>query len=560
MESRNGLGFWLLAAATGALSGLGAAGLERLLRLVERLAWPPGETFLASVSAASAPHRMAVLALAGLLVSAVLVLTRRPLGGHGTAQIIESIWYRGGRLQFWRTLLRGVLSIVGVGLGVSLGREGALIQSGAAAGSKLAEKLRLSSSEARLLVACGAASGIGAAYNVPIGAAVFGLEVLLGSLALELLGPIVVSCVLATLVSRTLLSAQPSYLIPHYSLLRPQELGWALAVGLLVGLASAGFVRVLDWLPRVVERLPERARPALPTVATLATGAVALAFPAVLGNGYDAVNAALHDALPLRLLLLLPLLKLAATAACSASGIPGGLFTPSLFFGGLLGGAVGALANAVVPGSASPGSLALLGMAASLAGTTHAAASSVLILFELTADYGMVLPLMLTAVVAVEVSRRAEPHSLYTAVLNRRKVPLPVAPSPLWMRSVTDVRALVEPARTVPPMTPFGDLLVRLLSTEDDELFVADEEGRFLGIVTLAAIKGHIGSNEDLTMVVAADVMDPGTEPLSPELSLAEAALRCGSTELHRLPVIDRKTGKLLGTMARRELFKRGTF
>ena len=220
---------------------------------------------------------------------------------------------------------------------------------------------------------------------------------------------------------------------------------------------------------------------------------------------------------------------------------------------------MGAVANAIVPGIASPGSLALLGMAASLAGTTHAVASAVLILFELTADYGMVLPLMLTAVVAVEVSRRVEAHSLYTAVLHRRRVPLPVAPSPLWMRSVSDVRALIEPAQTVPPMTSFSDLLVRLLSTADEELFVGDEEERFLGMVTLSALKGHIGQNEDLTMVVAADVMDPGSEPLSPELSLAEAALRCGSTELHRLPVIDRRTGKLLGTLSRRELFKRGT-
>ncbi|MGC4115816.1 MAG: chloride channel protein [Myxococcales bacterium] len=331
-------------------------------------------------------------------------------------------------------------------------------------------------------------------------------------------------------------------------------------MGGAVGLASAGFVRLLDWLPQQVERVSERWRALLPLAAMLVTGLIAAGFPAVLGNGYDAVNAALHGALSLRLLLLLPLLKLLTTALCSASGVPGGLFTPSLFFGGLLGGAVGVVANTLVPGSASPGSLALLGMAASLAATTHAAASAVLLLFELTADYGMVLPLMLTAVVSVEVSRRVEPHSLYTAVLHRRKVPLPVAPSPLWMRSAIDVRALLEPARTLPPMTPFNELLVRLLSTEDEELFIVDDEGRFLGMVTLSALKGHVGRQEDLAMVVAADVMDPGSEPLSPELSLAEAALRCGSTELRRLPVIDRKTGKLLGTLARRELFKRGSF
>src|SRR5262249_32386310 len=194
------------------------------------------------------------------------------------------------------------------------------------------------------------------------------------------------------------------------------------------------YVRVIDDFPTWLDRLPKVARPALPVLALGVTGVVALRFPEVLGNGYDAVNTVLFNQVGLGLLIILPLCKMLLTGLCAGAGVPGGLFTPSLFFGALLGGALGHFAGWLWPGSAPPGTYALLGMAGVLAGTTHGAVSAVLILFELTGDYDLILPLMLVCAVSAEVSRRVERDSIYTAVLRRRNIALPEVPRPEWLR------------------------------------------------------------------------------------------------------------------------------
>ena len=426
--------FWALVVATGAAAGLGAVLLLGLLRAVQRFSWGSADLFLDAVRASGSLQRVLVPALAGLLVTVVWLVARQPIGGHGTAGIIESIWLKGGILSLRRALLRGTTSIVVVGMGASLGREGALVQTGAAFGSWLGRRLGVTHQEARLLVACGAASGIAAAYNVPIGGALYGLEVLLGSFALELLGPIVASCVVSTIISRALVAAHPSYVIPHYAFRAPEILLAAVAFAPLLGIASAGFIQGMDRVSDVLGRVPARLRPILPILAMTALGALALRFPELLGNGYDTVNAALLGKISLSLLLLLPVLKLAATALCSGAGVPGGIFTPSLFVGALLGGGLGAALDLVWPGASPSGAWALLGMGGILAGTTHAAVSSVLIIFELTGNYDVILPLMLVCAVSAALSRKLSRDSLYTSVLRRRNVQPPDLPEPQWLR------------------------------------------------------------------------------------------------------------------------------
>jgi chloride channel protein, CIC family len=315
--------FWILVIATGFLSGFGSGVLLWLLGFVQRLAWPQADRFVGAVEASSPLRRILVPAAAGVLVSASMLLWPRLRGGHGTARIIEAIWLHGRGLSLVRALTRGLLSIVSVGAGASLGREGALVQTGAASGSWLASRFKLSERQARVLVACGAASGIAAAYDVPIGGALFGLEVLLGSFALELLGPIVVSCVVATAVARTLPLAHAGYVIPEYSLLHPRELLLGLALAPLLGLASAIYVRVMGWVEVRFERLPRWTQPFLPVVGLAVVGAVSIRFPSVLGNGFDTVHQMLLGAVPLELLLVLPALKLVASALCAGTGVPG---------------------------------------------------------------------------------------------------------------------------------------------------------------------------------------------------------------------------------------------
>jgi CIC family chloride channel protein len=290
-------------------------------------------------------------------------------------------------------------------------------------------------------------------------------------------------------------------------------------------------------------------------------GVAAIWFPELLGNGYDTVKASLLGDIPLSLLLVLPFLKLAATAVCAGVGVPGGLFTPSLFYGALLGGALGHLVQYLVPSmAASPAAFALVGMAGVLAGTTHAAVSAVLIIFELTGDYGVILPLMLSAAIAAAVSRALEPDSLYTAALHRRGVKLPELPRPEWLRHTPVSVLLSKDVERCGPATPFQTLLPRLLSLPPGhDLYVVGEEGEFLGIIALDALKGTITDEALLSMIVAADVMDEALLPLTTAMTLAEVAARFTDTDLERLPVVD-ESRRLVGTVAMRDVLKHGKF
>jgi CIC family chloride channel protein len=552
--------FWAMTIATGAAAGLGAALLVTFLKITQRLLWPAGATFLEAVTRATPVHRVLVLVGAGLVVTCTSMLLRAPLGGHGTAGILEAIWLRSGRLAFMRALLRGVVSIFAVGAGAPLGREGALITVGAATGSSLGRRLRIPTDQVRLLVACGASAGIAGAYNVPIGGALFGLEVLLGSFALELFGPIVVACVTATLLSRILLGNHPSYVIPHYALGGPRDLALFLLLGPAFGVASAVYVTGIDVLGGLADRVPVRPRAFLPPLALGLVGATAVSFPQILGNGYDVADLALTSAMPLGLLVGLPLLKLGATGVSSASGVPGGLFTPSLFYGALLGGAAGHLAHRLLPGTAPAGAYALVGMGAVLAGTTHAAVSAVIIIFELTGDYDVILPVMLACVLSAGVSRRLQPRSLYAASLARRKVQLPELNRAGWLRAVRVAAILSPRADTIAAGAPFREVVMKLLAIPHGrDLYVVDPGGRYLGTIVLDRLKGTLPDARDLEAVVAADVMEK-LAPIAASQSFTEAAARFAETDLDKLPVVHPATGELLGVIAKGELMRHAKF
>jgi CIC family chloride channel protein len=553
--------FWVLVVATGVVSGLGSVLLFELLDFVRAVAWGDATTVLGGFAAATPARRVIIPALGGLLVTCSMLLVKRRLGGHGTAGIIEAIWVHQGRLQLGRAFLRGVVSIIAVAMGASLGREGALVQTGAASGSWFADRFGVTRRQARLLVACGAASGIAAAYNVPIGGALFGLEVLLGSFALELFGPVVVSCVTATIIARIVSGSLPSYVIPAYELMHPTELLAGVAMAPLLGVAAAVYVKVLGWVEVQLYRVPRGPARLLPPLGMALVGVAAIWFPELLGNGYDTVKAALLGDIPLTLLVVLPFLKLAATAVCAGVGVPGGLFTPSLFYGALLGGALGHVVEHFVPSlTSAPAAFALVGMAGVLAGTTHAAVSAVLIIFELTGDYGVILPLMLSAAIAAAVSRALEPDSLYTAALHRRGVKLPELPRPEWLRATPVSALLSTQVERCGPGTPFRTLLPRLLSLPPGhDLYVVNEQGEFLGLIALDALKGTITDEGLLSMIVAADVMDEVLVPLTTAMTLAEVAARFAETELERLPVVD-ESRRLVGAVAMRDVLKHGRF
>lgn len=402
---------------TGVGAGIGAAVLTKLLELVQRIAWP-GPTLIDAATQAGAWHHLGVLLCAGLLTGGGQIVLRRLTSGNGI-DITEAISLHAGRVPTLRTLGSAVLSILVVGMGASLGREGAPKQAGAVIANKLADRARLSDEQRRLLVACGAGAGMAAAYGVPLGGALFALEVLRGVLALRLILPALLASAVATAVSWLALPDAPTYLIPAYST-SGSVVCWALIAGPVAGLVSVGYVEFVAWADR--NKPTGWRRLVAPIIVLGLLGAASIVFPQLLGNGKEIAQLTFtNDVSPLLLLTLL-ILRPLATVACLGSGVPGGLFTPSLALGALLGGALGSAWSLAWPG-APPGLFAVLGAAAVLGATTHGPISAVVLMIELTGhDRSFILPLIITVVTATVVARTLDSRSIYDARFTRHEV------------------------------------------------------------------------------------------------------------------------------------------
>lgn len=407
--------FWLAAVVIGLGTGLATAALMRLLYVVQHTLWPgSGLDLLDAAARADWTRHLLVLLGAGLLTGAGQFLLGRLPNGNGI-DVVTAISLHAGRLPAPRTLGSAVLSVVVVGMGAALGREGAPKQAGAVLANAAADRAGFSDDERRLLVACGAGAGLSAAYGVPLGGAIFALEVLRGQLALRFVLPALVTSLTATGVAWMFLPDAPTYAIPAYAGSLSVS-AWALMAGAIAGLVSVLFVRAVAWAGR--HRPQGRRRFAAPVLAFGLLGGASIAFPQLLGNGRDiAALAFAGQVTPLMLLALLPL-RPAATLLCLGSGVPGGLFTPSLALGALLGGVLGYPWSLLWPG-VPPGLFAVLGAAAVLAATTQGPLSTIVLMIELTGQArSFILPLLIVVAIATLVARRLEQRSIYDARLS----------------------------------------------------------------------------------------------------------------------------------------------
>jgi H+/Cl- antiporter ClcA len=439
-----GARFWMLVVLVGVGSGIGGAALIELLRLVQHIAWSyHSGDFLDGVKRTSAGHRVLVLFIGGVVTGGgALGLAR--LGGG--VEVSEAIWLRAARLPLWASLARAVHSIVIVALGASLGREAAPQQTGAALASTLSEWARLPDWQRRLLVACGAGAGMAAVYNVPLGGALFALEVLLGTLTLPLVLPALATSLIATGVAWIALPSAPTYDIPTYGV-RGSQVVWALIVGPLAGLAAVAYIRLIARAHAL--RPAGWMRLAAPIAVFTALGGVAVAYPQLLGNGKNVVQLALVGQLGVALLAVLLVLKPLATAACLGSGAPGGLFTPTLAFGVLLGGLLGQGWSEIWPG-APLGSYAIIGGAAVLGAAMQGPLAAVVLLLELTHHGdGLMVPVLLAVVEATVVTRLFGAPSIYSARISSTGV---------------DVAAGSGPDDGPPELRSPGDLLPRSMA------------------------------------------------------------------------------------------------
>ncbi|HXT19407.1 MAG TPA: chloride channel protein, partial [Thermoanaerobaculia bacterium] len=562
--------FFLLIPLVGAIGGVFAIAVDSLLEWVRALLWGSKGSFLVLAQTVPLWRVLAAPAAGGLLVGLLVWWSRQPVSGQGTALLIESVVLRQGAVPPRPVLLSTLASIFTVGSGGSLGKEGPLLRLDAMLGSWLGERAGLSPHRVKILLGCGAAAGMAATYNVPVGGALFAMEVILGNFALEIFGPIVAASVIATVISRAALGDVPLYAATGYELQNGWELIPYLGLGVIGAFASVAFVFGIRGAGALFDRarfLPVWIRPAVGLlivggIAALskapakgsALGSISHASAHVLGNGFDGITQAVAGQLPLLALLLLPLAKIVASGVTSGSGGAGGTFTPALFVGAMVGGAYGVFVHLLWPFATSPyGAYAAVGMAAIAAGTSHAPISAILILFELTGNYQLILPLMVASITSSFLSRALYRYSVEEESLRRRGVDLSFRMEEAVLAGVEVKSLLRQDPDVLRSNESYAQVVDRFLKTHRQRLFVVDEEGRLEGAVSLHDIKHLLQEPSAVSAVVAHDLATPLDRVLYPDTRLHRVAEAFAQSDFERLPVVDAEH-RFLGVLSKKDL------
>ncbi len=511
-------------------------------------------------------------AVGGLIVGPLIYFFAREAKGHGVPEVMEAVALRGGRIRPIVVVIKSLASSITIGSGGSVGREGPIVQIGSALGSTLGQLLRMSDERIRNLVACGAAGGIAATFNAPIAGVIFALEVILGEFSVRYFSTVVIASVTASVVGRVAFGNVPAFAVPAYRLASAWELLLYALMGVFAALVGVAFTRVLYFFEDLFDGwkgFPEYLKTPVGG-ALLGLGGLlffrlnenaGLQVPgdpvAFFGVGYDAMEWALLGQGTVLLLLALVVIKIVATSLTIGSGGSGGVFAPSLFIGAMLGGAFGHAANTLFPAlTITPGAYALVGMAAVFAGAARAPITSILILFEMTDDYRIILPLMLATVISTILAEHLSRESIYTLKLLRRGVRLEQGRDIDVMQGVLVGEAMTTQVDTVSADMPLEDLRLAFAETHHHGFPVLDEHGELLGIVTLQDL-ARAAERGELQGRMVRDIATRSVLTVYPDEPMWVALKRLGTRDVGRLPVVDRRyPRRLLGLIRRSDIVR----
>ena len=564
-RSRNDGAMLAIAAAVGIGTGLLAVLLVTLIVLVKGFVWGPS------------PVRWQVIAvpvLGGFVVGGLRVLSGSQSHDSGVTATMRAIAIHAGHIPVLRTLVKGLGTVVSIGTGAAGGREGPMVLLGSMVGSTCGRWLALDEERSRSLIAAGAASGIAASFNAPIGGMLFAMEVIIGGFKVRSLQVVVIAAVLSSVISRQLLGGELIYAVERdYVLEDPRELLLYAALGVLAVLVARTSMATEEAMKRrfTSSPLPDWTQPA---IGGLMVGVLALGLPEVLGTGHDNPPLPLLSPAvgtdPVRsfieggpgtglaaagFLLVLMVGKILAANSSIASGHPVGELAPTLFIGASLGGALGHVATVVLPGTGiEPGAYALVGMAAAFGASGKAPLTGILIVFELTSDYGLVLPLMLATGLATFLADRLWEGSIYTRQLRRDGVVYAEPDDIDVMQTVSVGEVMTTDPDTVTADLPVVDLAERFVATGHHGYPVVDAHGRLAGIVTRSDVDARLGDADPGDLTVG-DIATTTVSTVTPDDPVFRAVRRMAALNVGRIPVVaadDR--GKLVGLIRRSDL------
>jgi CIC family chloride channel protein len=548
------VGLLLWAGVVGAAGAILASGLRWAGDAFQDLLWGSGGGITSQVAAAPQWMRLVLPAAGGIVAGAILVYGLKMARTERGWGILEAVVLRDGVLKFRPAMVNSLSSLITIATGGSVGREGPMVLLSSTMASKIGQWLDFPTRHLRILTAAGLASGIASAYNAPIGASLFAMEIILGNFAMEVFAPLVAAAVVATLVARGLYGGEPVFHVPPFEMVSLWEIGIYVLLGVAGGLLAAAFLGALRTSARFFNALP-LGRPVAMGLVGLLLGVVILWYPEVCGGGRGLTDAVLDASYMWRLATALLVLKLVMTALTVGSGGVGGVFTPALFVGAALGYSFGTLAHFLAPAStANPAAYALVGMGCLLAGTTHAPIMAILMIFEMSLNYSIVLPLMLSTVTASLVARAVSPRSVYTEALSRKGA-APMTPEAQVMTSLCVKDIMRREFESAPPDLPLPRILDVFIKGRRNHLYVVDGDGRFLGAIGLHDLKETLRESEDVPAVIALDLVGPSFELTVPEEHLDKVMERLWSQDCERIPVVDSfATRKILGTVSKRDI------
>ena len=542
----------LLAIIVGAAAGGGAILFRELIGLVQSLFLGGGGEQVATL-AAGLPWWQLLLApagggvLIGLFIHFVMP-ERRP---HGVADVIEAVYRRDGRMPVVAGPGAALASAASIGVGASVGREGPVVHLGA----YLGEKLRFNRSMTLTLLGCGVASGIAASFNAPLAGVIFALEVVIGHYALSAFAPIVVAGVTGTIVSRLYFGDFPAFIVPSHAYASFLEFPVFALLGVFAALIAISFIRGASAIAVLGEKsgLPGWLRPG---IAGLAVGAIALFLPQILGVGYEATDAALKGLYPLWLLLALLIFKLIATMACIGLGFGGGVFSPSLFLGAMLGGVFGLITADIFPGlEIVAGSHSLIGMGAVAAAVLGAPISTILIIFELTGNYPLTVATMVAVGVSTIITQRVQAGSFFLGQLKTRGIDPTGGREDQLLHQVRVHQVMVEDLGRVGILAPLEKVRELLPQAPFETLYVVDDGDRLVGTLGYRDLARGVMEMTDREYVSAHDMLHENPQFLEAGDDLSQAMEVLKSSDKAHLPVVaDRETMKLIGCIHIRDV------
>ena len=543
----------LMGAIVGGAVGCGAIGFRGLIGVVAQFGWGflarlEGRDLLEMALAAPFWVKVLIPAAGGLIVGLIISFVAQEAKGHGVPEVIEAVALRDGRMSSRMVLGDAFASATCIGSGGSAGVHGPIVLIGSAIGSGIGRVAKMAGGRLRTLVACGAAGGIAATFNAPMAGALFSLEIILSEFtALEFI-PIVVSSVIATALSRHYLGNFPAFEVPPYDLLHYSELFLYLILGVFAGVVAYSFIRLLYGVGDLFDhlKLPNFSKPA---IGGAIIGCIGIFFPEIFGVGYESVTRVLRGETVGTILIWLLAAKILATSVTLGSGGSGGIFAPTLFMGAVLGGAFGQFAQTLFPQTtASPGAYALVGMGAVFAGTTRAPITAMLIIFEMTANYRIILPLMFACTISLVISALLSRESIYTLKLVRRGVNIYGGKELNVLKGLKVSQVMLPVIEQVSPSASLTEVVSRIMGSSHSHLFVVGNENRILGHISLENLRPILNEYDTLgDVVIASDLMDSKIPVVNPEESLDMVIQLFGKLNLNEIPVVDK--GQLVGTV-----------